>query len=299
MTLAEQHGKLRHHDSIEDLLTSDVFGAARYLAPGQLLIPALKQARNPSTGVFLEFPTGIEFASYQFWPWTGCAEPDVLIQLFKSDHEVFRVLVEAKYFSGKSSFAVEDTGFNVSLPDGECSDQLAREYSDLLRSAGELPHALVYLTRYSKGSVHDLEVAISELHTKGIVADRNRFFLLDWSAFWIVAQALAMELQGTLRLIAMDLRDLLHRKNLSRFQGIGRSNVFHKLASEVILSAVKGLKKRGFATIPATAKNALWERRLVFWNRSSQAFSFPLLEGTRKLQFSLRTPVFLEESARG
>jgi hypothetical protein len=111
MYAAELHGKLALDagtpaDRTEDTLTAAVFGALRYL-PRRVLLAVLDKA----------FPgdfclADIEQVRFEFWPWLGEAEPDVLLTVGKK-----LVVVEAKYgaaFSGAGG-----------SPE---SHQLAREY---------------------------------------------------------------------------------------------------------------------------------------------------------------------------
>ena len=109
MTIAEIHGNISHtwsnlSDQMEDLLTSDVFGACRYVRPETLLLPFLRGAKTVD-GIALatSLDTPVEHAYYRFWPWLVSCEPDVLIALEDSSRRFYLVLVEAKYFSAKSS----------------------------------------------------------------------------------------------------------------------------------------------------------------------------------------------------
>ena len=74
MTIAELHGKISSagenlHNQMEDLLTSDVFGACKYLRPETLLVPFLKTAISLE-GETLEshLPDQVVSIEYCFWP---------------------------------------------------------------------------------------------------------------------------------------------------------------------------------------------------------------------------------------
>ena len=149
MLQAMIHGKLtREGEGLEDLLTSNIFGLMKYLPSEAALLPFLSLAKDPlrdhSLASWLKGTLKVE--SFRFWPTLahpkcfGC-EPDVDIVFLHDDGTKAWILIEAKYRSGKSSEAIEDTE--------RPNDQLAREF-DNLRSISEqrgiTRHALVYLT---------------------------------------------------------------------------------------------------------------------------------------------------------
>ena len=103
------HGKLsKKQESMEDLLTSMVFGTLQCSSP-HLLGSILRSAStSDGTRPFARLPP-IARATYRFWPAMleeGCrfCEPDVLIDI---EEGRLLPLVEAKFRSGKSSVARE------------------------------------------------------------------------------------------------------------------------------------------------------------------------------------------------
>ncbi|MFZ4441741.1 MAG: hypothetical protein ACOYOS_25320, partial [Syntrophales bacterium] len=110
MTIAEIHGKLRHFESMEDLLTSDVFGTFKYCNPHEGLIPFLKQAVTfDGSTAGLAFLNDVKSAEYFFWPRSKSRrEPDVIIILKLQNGEDVAINIEAKYFSGKHNIGVDD-----------------------------------------------------------------------------------------------------------------------------------------------------------------------------------------------
>ncbi len=232
MTIAEIHGKISHTGSnlsnqLEDLLTSDVFAACRYVRPELLLLPFLRGAKTVdgiSLATFLDAP--IERAYYRFWSWLAACEPDVLIALEDSSRRFCLVLVEAKYFSAKSSSALD--GEELELASAP-SDQLAREYLALLDPAGSfhLPdhflrehvccHTLVYVTAHRSMPRLAMQESIDEIahflpnHTRV-----NLFWATWFDLQRILARANPMEYE---RPILDDLRQLLVKKRLVRFAG--------------------------------------------------------------------------------
>ncbi len=133
---------------MEDLLTSNTFGLMKYLRPEALLLPFLRNAYSPFLGGLpAPFCSGVtKVDRWRFWPtlsYPVCvsAEPDVEIVLLHHDGTRTGLLIEAKYRSGKSSFA--------SPTDDRPNDQLAREYDnlrELARAEGFIRCALIYVT---------------------------------------------------------------------------------------------------------------------------------------------------------
>jgi hypothetical protein len=134
---------------MEDLLTSNTFGLMTYLEPDELLLPFIGKACSPLLRTYLPaqfFSDVIKVERWRFWPtlsYPSCklCEPDVEFVLLHRDGTQTGVLIEAKYRSGKSSFASEK--------DERPNDQLAREYDNLrclAEAEGLVRFALIYLT---------------------------------------------------------------------------------------------------------------------------------------------------------
>ena len=144
------NGKLaRELENMEDVLTSNVFGLTKYLPAKEALLPFLRQARDTIGDAPLSDISDDAAAEYEFWPsWhePGCVfcEPDLALRIDDKD-ATYLVGIEAKYRSGKSSFA--DPADVPSEPHS-ANDQLAKEWQNLCRIAereGRKP-VLVYLT---------------------------------------------------------------------------------------------------------------------------------------------------------
>ncbi len=232
MTIAEIHGKISHtgsklSDQMEDLLTSDVFAACRYVRPETLLLPFLRGAKTVDgvpLATALDAP--VEHAYYRFWPWLVSCEPDVLIALEDSSKRFYLVLVEAKYFSAKSGSALD--GEEIELAPAP-SDQLAREYLALLDPAGSFHladhflrehvccHALVYVTAHRSMPTLAMQESIDEIaHFLPNHARVNLFWASWFDLQPILARANPMECE---RPVLEDLRQLLLKKRLVRFAG--------------------------------------------------------------------------------
>ena len=159
MTVAEIRGKISQtgqnlSERMEDLLTSDVFSACRYVRPNILLIPFLQQAKDLSDqtlGNFLK--EEVKGTQYLFWPRLHLSEPDVVIAMQFVSGRFFIVLIEAKYFSSKATSTLIGEDLEVARAP---RDQLTREYMDLLKAhkAFRIPEsnvvgrALVYITAH-------------------------------------------------------------------------------------------------------------------------------------------------------
>jgi hypothetical protein len=185
MLQALLHGKLsRDQENMEDILTANIFGTFQFLADERHCLQFLalaqrtpdRQSRTLQSLAFV--PESDVDVLYEFWPFwqeEGCisCEPDVVIRLNFSDGRRMMVLVEAKYKSGKSSFASADN---------RPHDQLAREWDNLARKA-EREHRepiLIYLTSSIGFPKEDIEDAINEFEEKRSGQGRPNIVWLSW-----------------------------------------------------------------------------------------------------------------------
>lgn len=213
MLQAQLRGKLtREEENLEDLLTSNVFGSFKYLPPEDGLLPLLASSVD-SNGNALPFdlqPISRERVKYDFWPWIqestgeGC-EPDVIITLELLNDEKIIILIEAKYLSGKSSEASDES----EAP----KDQLAREWENLSRLAERkkaIP-VLLYVTAHLSYPSKSIEDSRRELALK-----RKESMRL----FWISWRKLPKLYSNTKQDILSDLVKVLRRQGLTFFEGI-------------------------------------------------------------------------------
>lgn len=229
MTKAEIHGKISHtgqnlSERMEDLLTSDVFSACQYVRPEILLIPFLRQAKGLNGETMDRFLSAqVERIQYRFWRRLHLSEPDVLIAIEFASGHFFLVLIEAKYFSSKSSSALSEEELEVAETPG---DQLAREYSDLLvaHDSFHIPkskvvgRALVYVTAHRCIPKGSLQESLAEIKRFTSVAETMNLFWANWFELHpIVSQA--KNADGLENVILDDLRLLLERKGLIHFRG--------------------------------------------------------------------------------
>lgn len=106
MTIAELHGKISRtganlHAQMEDLLTSDVFSACKYVQPATLLLPFLRTSVDQDGFSAAEYLSeDIRKVEYRFWPMLERGEPDLLLCLHEWGGE------PTAYFSGGQNPAV-------------------------------------------------------------------------------------------------------------------------------------------------------------------------------------------------
>jgi hypothetical protein len=237
MTLAELHGKLSPdhpeaiRDRLEDLLTSDVFGTMRYAGweCGFLNWLLQAQAATPRSPVSLRellASDAIERVEIAFWPTLpNGREPDVALLIQHRDHFSELVVVEAKYLSGTSDFAVAE-----GIDDrGRTGNQIA----DQLRGMAALTEDEI-ATWFNLSRPRTVRQYLHILVTKDVVLPRivyhvaARHLPLPWpvSAYWLSWTSLAAQLTphaasadlGRAALLG-DLLSLLERKALVPYRG--------------------------------------------------------------------------------
>jgi hypothetical protein len=233
LTLAEIYGKISSNgsnltDRLEDLLTSDVFGTCRYLAPNALLIPFLSSAKNlKNESLSINFIVKDVF--WSFWPQINptngkICEPDVVIGLVDSDENVHLIMVECKLYSGKSS--LEDEIQN-DMP----TDQLAKEYFAMeyisLRDLGWgtqnkiVERKLIYITADTGMPQLDILDSINAYKKVGY----SEIFWISWRFLPKLLDSIIEDIPAKNKynkMLLEDLITLLKRKQLTMFEGISR-----------------------------------------------------------------------------
>lgn len=196
----------------EDVLTSSVFGLLRYL-PTEVACAYLSGAVN-AAGDALDLGEVRDF-SYRFWPalpgWTR--EPDVVIDAAGRPGTLRRrVVVEAKYLSGKSS-----AGPSAEDPQNwsdQLADELVSAWKDHLAGnpRADKPPALVYVTGHHTFPQTDIDDSSRQIVTRAI-AVRSELYWLPW---WRLSEVLRGFLAGGPdlpdRAIAEDLLALLEAR---------------------------------------------------------------------------------------
>lgn len=216
------HGKLtRPEEGMEDLLTSNTFGLFKYLPVDEALLPFLQCAQNPLTGKTLSemLPGKLSVTGWRFWPaveYRDCAwcEPDVEIILSDNRKRTFGLFIEAKYRSGKSSFANDE----LDHP----SDQLARELDNLRGMAKEQgleDYAVVYLTADYTCPAEDIMASADEYEKKR--KQKAKIYWQSWRNLPDVLLRVTTPFCG----MAEDLRQLFFRMGLTSFTRLRIENL--------------------------------------------------------------------------
>ena len=216
---------------MEDILTSNVFGALRICNAHDHLLAFLRQARTLSGQFLLGGAGKIADVEYAFWP--PChesddayfAEPDLELRITLDDGSRHKVFVEAKYRSGKSSFDDDDDDEDgesnedcapdeiVVLP--KSNDQLAKQWAHLIRSVGDKDWhpALIFLTADMVAPAAD--IAESRAAFEKIRKQVGR----DFECYWLSWRHLGSVVAGSMTPLGMDLRAMLAKLDLKFFAG--------------------------------------------------------------------------------
>jgi hypothetical protein len=208
------HGKLsRAQENMEDLLTSSVFGLLKH-APVSLT-RFIARASMPDGSKPLRRLEDAVVRQIQFWPWLAAeglrpCEPDVRLDLETSDGPRV-LLVEAKFLSGKSSFARDETVDQLPTLHA-ADDQLAREWQNLQVLDGS--GWVVYLTADYCIPVRELDESQQDLRS-----NVGRICWLSWRDMQHVTPPPREEE------LMRDVRALLERLDLRPFLGVSIPSV--------------------------------------------------------------------------
>jgi len=208
---------------MEDLLTGNVFGLWRYL-PAKLGLRGVLQSARRADGEQLHVPESFKLASLEFWPWLQISEnkgiePDILLRLRDSSGQLLIVLIEAKFKSGKSSFAT---------PGGQgdqVNDQLGKQMVSL-RSIAKDEHAksyaLIYLTAEPKFPLPGIQQSIDELELKTHQGSQSHFYWTNWRAVYseLVTTLHSSSMGEIERNLLTDAVQILESLGFSDFTGI-------------------------------------------------------------------------------
>lgn len=211
MLQAQLEGKLtRAEENMEDLLTSNVFGSIKYVAPEEGLGPILASSVDINGEKPFRMSQIMPEPQYKFWPTLreqGCneCEPDVLIAMELSTGQKIVLLVEAKYLSGKSSQTD-----NKMAP----MDQLAREYDNLRKIAAQMEASpvLLYVTADIGFPTYDIEESKKEFREK--TSSEMNVFWISWRK---LPELFASAKKDS---ILNDLVRVLRRQLLTFYEGI-------------------------------------------------------------------------------
>jgi len=254
VTIAETHGKISStgrnlHNQMEDLLTSDVFSACKYLRPSTLLLPFL------STAISLDgrnlkdiLPADANSVKFCFWPMLSNGEPDIAILIEDHKRKLHLVVVEAKYLSGKSSVALDEEELETATAP---SDQLAGEYEDLLTLEHQLSfgskeiasRSLFYVTAHRSIPIDSLNESMREVARFHPDLPAGPIFWTSW--FYLIPLLMRAERDESWeKPILSDFQALLMRKGFIQFRGFDFVESI-KFNNEKAFYAVFGVRTGG------------------------------------------------------
>jgi hypothetical protein len=229
LTIAEIHRK-SIFDGSEDLLTSDVFAAFRYLPADAGIIGFLRSVEN--VGALLPPPDQTSTCEYHFWPLGELCrrEPDLLLELDIGGW-LYHVVVEAKYMSlASDGEAAEVTHGGESFKIGnqlgdQCRDLLNGQYLVWRGSSRSAPKRLssrpedrfqLYITAHASRPDEELLRGLQAFPQAS-----GRLFWANWCDVHDYLTLAAAQMQQFLYArIIDDVRALLEKKGFLSFQGM-------------------------------------------------------------------------------
>lgn len=222
MIQAELKGKLSECESLsvaerwEDVLTSSVFGLLRYL-PQEIALQFFSKAKaiNPDRTLHFDIDE-IRNLKFAFWPsWSynnHIVEPDVLIDVIDINDQIRKIVIEAKFGSGKS----QTSSNNVIDPEIEESelfdeDQLVRQYKYAMREFKSCRPVLIYLTAHFVIPRFDIQETLEDLE------DFNNPEIY-WLGWWQLGNVMKnIQTNQRDQMIVEDLIKLLEKRQLMLF----------------------------------------------------------------------------------
>lgn len=234
MTIAELHGKIAGPgrypvDSSEDLLTSNVFGAMRYMPPELGIIPFFSTAQCLD-GSHFTVGDQVSRVDWSFWPYLdfsrgNACEPDLVIG-FHTTEGLTIAMVEVKYRSDKSSH-----------PDDEehPRDQLARELDSLQAlsdpasflgwptSLAITGKALIYVTQDAVMPRDSIRESLLEYRLKRTADGSDMIYWTSWrTLFRSMRDSLSDTDNDFYRAVIRDIMSLMSKKSLKGFDGMAK-----------------------------------------------------------------------------
>jgi len=237
MSLAEIYNKLGDGNSFptnsEDLLTSDVFQALKYLKPELILLPYLNSIFKDNC-INIRFRISDNWVSeFYLWPKGQklFREPDVLL-LLRNDNDEYAFVIECKYNSGPSNIYKIING-------NQYGNQLSDQYHDLiygkyifqnteLKLSSKLENRfLLYLTNDYLKPKEIICESINEYNNNS--TSKNNFIeknivWANWSKLWAVLIKIDTSDFPYSEIIS-DLKKLLDRKGFVTFCGFSNLNI--------------------------------------------------------------------------
>ena len=244
MTIAELKGKLSPDrpngasERMEDLLTSDVFGAMKYAGFENGFLDWILQAQQPQLSSeqkpIIDFfaDRQVRTVRYSFWPkLPNGREPDVALLISFHSGSPILIVVEAKYFSGTSDMDGEEPDESCAITGNQLADQVVAlekmtsaeiaewfHFESHSNDSFDLQNTVkihLFITMHSTLPSSDYQKSMGKIRTSWPVPS----YWLSWNS---LAGSLKPYIQGTndgFDALLQDLRLLLKRKGLIPFQG--------------------------------------------------------------------------------
>jgi len=215
MIEADLHGKIKEIENHEDLLTSTVFGMAKYISNPFIpyLLSFAKTIKDMSFKDAINFDLRTSTPKIFFWKkLPSLREPDIIIE-FQDADKTYLLGVEVKFYSPKSG-------------EGE-DDQLKRYFQDLMsksKNENSIFLGIVYLTKYP--AYEDLKDSLRQIEDLQLDIDaKNMLFTLRWhDVTRAIMEYLKRDIPPIEKLILYDLIRYLKHKNLVEFNGFSFIN---------------------------------------------------------------------------
>jgi len=225
MTIAELHGKLNPdrpcgaHERMEDLLTSDVFGAMKYVGWQYGFMNWLRSAKSPygehNAANLLPANDIIRHVHFAFWPLLkNNREPDLLIGIETETSGIVQIMIEAKYFSGASDMEMDAEDVTPERSGNQIADQV-NCFPDAFPKVRDKGTRQIHMYV----TAHDsCPAEIYDRATAHIVRKDIPLFWLNWQSLPSYLEEIETEDGGRQEMID-DLIRLLQRKELIPFRG--------------------------------------------------------------------------------
>lgn len=260
MPIAEIHGKISRSGSnlsemMEDLLTSYVFGALRYIDDDLGINPILSEAVNLND-LYLEIAECGNW-EYDFWPRYTRSEPDVFLR-----NKTMNIFIEAKLHSGKSGVFSNESRTEELSESYVYKDQLAREWMDLVEIDKGRKSILIYLTNNLVLPESDIQESCNEL-----VEQKDKFksstYWLSWNQIYFTLCKLRknVELTEQQKRVITDIIQVLDHRNLKSFLRITRPEVNIYFPDSVYLFYLPNLITGYYPNVQTTEKIMSWNHQ--------------------------------------
>ena len=212
---------------MEDILTSYVFGAFKYLHPSILFSRFIDEASflDVTSDNAIEMkkkPFNIQFARVEviFWPKTSVGEPDVVVVgETETGEDRYLMIFECKYLSGLGTTDEDNqlTRYSKLLNDSRL------EFTRSLGTGRDpKPLGLFYITGDSSAPMYDLNRTWRLLRSQKREKEMSGIYWLSWKTLWKLLNTILddnKEMSIETMSLLSDLCDVLVKRGLRKFTG--------------------------------------------------------------------------------